>query len=92
MTICKPHSMRHPFQHFPYLVDPIFRAMHSGAKCQFHAHNTRSRYLNKSDPDINYIYIPTDCGTSLFKILTLNEIFLASWNFLKIGYMKKAGL
>ena len=65
---------------------------HSGAKCQFHAHHTRSRYLNKSDTDINYIYIPTDCGTSLFKILTLNEIFLASWNFLKIGYMKKAGL
>ena len=52
-------------------------APHSGAKCQIHAHNTRSRYLNNSDTDINYIYIPTNCGTSLFKIVPLYGIFLA---------------
>ena len=54
---------------------------HSGAKCQFHAHNTGSRYLNNCDTDINYIYIPTDCGTSLFKFSTLNEIFFGIVDF-----------
>ena len=62
---------------------------HSGAKCQIHAHNTRSRYLNNSDTDINYIYIPTDCGTSLFKFSTLNEIFWHSGFFWKLDIWKK---